>query len=212
MTELFLGLVLGAVLTFGIYALFTRKRRQEQTVRQSSILLEKIRTVCKLITVEGDFAEVFRYENRKDYFGNLFSSRKKALVIVNARAQVGYDFKKLELTADTGSRTIAIRNFPQPEILSIEPELEFYDIRNDIFSPFTPDDLTALSRDAKSHIRNKIPESGLMDAARTEALEVIRVMEKIAETIGWTLDYRALETGTGHRKEIQQPDPIQSET
>lgn len=192
MLELFLGLLLGAVLMYWMYSLFNRKRRRDQTSYQSTVLLEKIRSVCKLISVEGDFAEIYRYENRKEHFGNLFSSKKKALIVINAKAHIGYDFKKLDVAADTERKTIYLRDFPQPEILSIEPELEFYDIRNGIFNAFTPEDMTTLNREAKEHIREKIPESGLMDTARHEALEAVLLMEKIVETIGWTLDYKGL--------------------
>ncbi len=192
MLELFIGLILGALLMYGMYSLFNRKRRQDLTSYQSTVLLEKIRAVCKLISVEGDFAEIYRYENTKGHFGNLFSSKKKALIVVNAKAHIGYDFKKLEVSADIARRTVYLRNFPQPEILSIEPELEFYDIRNDLFNAFTPDDLTALNKEAKAHIREKIPQSGLMETARHEALEAVLLMEKIVETIGWKLDYEAL--------------------
>lgn len=177
---------------YGMYSLFNRKRRKDLTSYQSTVLLEKIRAVCKLISVEGDFAEIYRYENTKGHFGNLFSSKKKALIVVNAKAHIGYDFKKLDVSADIDRRTVYLRNFPQPEILSIEPELEFYDIRNDLFNAFTPDDLTALNKEAKAHIREKIPESGLMETARHEALEAVLLMEKIVETIGWKLDYEAL--------------------
>ena len=177
---------------YGMYSLFNRKRRKDLTSYQSTVLLEKIRAVCKLISVEGDFAEIYRYENTKGHFGNLFSSKKKALIVVNAKAHIGYDFKKLDVSADIDRRTVYLRNFPQPEILSIEPELEFYDIRNDLFNAFTPDDLTALNKEAKAHIREKIPQSGLMETARHEALEAVLLMEKIVETIGWKLDYEAL--------------------
>ncbi|MGB5236275.1 MAG: DUF4230 domain-containing protein, partial [Flavobacteriaceae bacterium] len=57
----------------------------------------------------------------------------------------------------------------------------------------TPDDLTALNKEAKAHIQEKIPESGLMETARREAMEAVLIMEKLVETIGWTLDYSALE-------------------
>ena len=183
---------MGAVLMYGMYSLFNRKRRKELTSRQSTVLLEKIRAVCKLISVEGDFAEIYRYENRREHFGNLFSSKKKALVVINAKAHIGYDFKKLRISADSGKKTVYLEDFPQPEILSIEPELEFYDIKNGIFNAFTPEDMTALNKEAKSHIREKIPESGLMESARHEALEAVLLMEKIVETIGWKLDYHAL--------------------
>ncbi len=192
MLELFIGLFLGALLMYGMYSLFNRKKRKDLTSHQSTVLLEKIRAVCKLISVEGDFAEIYRYENTRGHFGNLFSSKKKALIVVNAKAHIGYDFKKLKVSADTARRTVYLRDFPQPEILSIEPELEFYDIRNDLFNAFTPDDLTTLNKEAKAHIREKIPQSGLMETARHEALEAILLMEKIVETIGWKLDYEAL--------------------
>jgi len=192
MFELFIGLFLGALLMYAMYSLFNRKRRKDLTSYQSTVLLEKIRAVCKLISVEGDFAEIYRYENTKGHFGNLFSSKKKALIVVNAKAHIGYDFKKLDISADIDRRTVYLRNFPQPEILSIEPELEFYDIRNDLFNAFTPNDLTALNKEAKAHIREKIPQSGLMETARHEALEAVLLMEKIVETIGWKLDYEAL--------------------
>ena len=192
MAELLLGLVLGALSMNWGYAWLNRKKKNELTIQQSTVLLEKVKSVCKLITVEGDFAEIYRFENRKGHFMNLFSSKKKALIVINAKAHLGYDFKKLKVSADPERKTIILGNFPPPEILSIEPELEFYDIRNDLFNAFTPADMTSLNKEAKTHIREKIPESGLMDTARHEALEAILLMEKIVETLGWKLDYEAL--------------------
>lgn len=211
MLELFLGLLLGALLMYWMYALFIRKRRRDQTSYQSTVILEKIRAVCKLISVEGDFAEIYRYENRKGHFGNLFSSKKKALIVINAKAHIGYDFKKVEVEADTDHRTVYLRNFPQPEVLSIEPELEFYDIRNGIFNAFTPEDMTALNREAKAHIRDKIPDSGLMETARHEALEAVLLMEKMVETIGWKLDYESLVLEPANTTETL-PEPRAPET
>lgn len=192
MAELLLGLLIGALLMYWGYALLNRKKQKELTVQQSTMLLEKVRSVCKLISVEGDFAEIYRYENRKEHFMNLFSSKKKALIVINAKAHIGYDFKKLKVSADPDKQTIILGNFPPPEILSVEPELEFYDIRNDLFNAFTPADMTSLNKEAKALIREKVPESGLMDTARHEALEAILFMEKIVETLGWKLDYEAL--------------------
>ena len=39
---------------------------------------------------------------------------------------------------------------------------------------------------------DKIPESGLYNVARLEALEAIQLIENLVQTIGWTLDYSAL--------------------
>ena len=191
--ELFLGSVLGAILMYWMYSLFRIKRRKDLTEHQSTIILEKIKSVCKLISVEGDFAEIYRYENKREHFMSLLSSKKKALIVINAKAQIGYDLKKVLMHADTDKKKIILSNFPQPEVLSIEPELEFYDIKNGLFNTFTPSDLTSLNQEAKKHVMEKIPESGLMDTARREAWEAVLLIEKIVETIGWKLDYSALE-------------------
>ncbi|NJB71055.1 hypothetical protein GGR42_001517 [Saonia flava] len=202
--EIFLGLVLGAILMYWLYGLFGKKKSKELTQHQSIVLLEKIKSVCKLISVEGDFAEIYKYENTKEHFMSLVSSKKKALIVINAKAQIGYDLKKVLMDADTENKTIKLNNFPQPEILSIEPDLQFYDIKNGLFNTFSPDDLTTLNLEAKQHIRDKIPESGLMETARKEALEAILIMEKIVETIGWKLDYSAIEISNREKQFLEK--------
>ena len=190
--EVFMGLILGAITMYWMFSLFRKKKRKELTEHQSTVLLEKIKSVCKLISVEGDFAEIYKYENTKERFLSLVSSKKKALIVINAKAQIGYDLQKIFMHADNEKKKIILTNFPEPEVISIEPELEFYDIQNGLFNTFTPNDLTSLNKEAKKHILEKIPESGLMDTAKREAVEAVLLIEKIVETIGWKLDYTAL--------------------
>lgn len=199
-----LGVILGAILMYWVYSLFSKKKNKEITEQQSTVLLDKIRSVCKLVSVEGDFAEIYHYENTKDSFMSLFRSKKKALIVVKAKAHIGYDLAKLDLSADTPQKRIVLRNFPEPEVLSIEPDLQFYDIKNGLFNSFSPNDLTKLNQEAKEHIKLKIPESGLMDTARKEALQAVLVVEKIVETIGWTLDYSALEISNREKQFLEQ--------
>ena len=191
-----LGLILGGILVYWVYSLFNKKQSKQLTEKQSTVLLDKIKSVCKLVSVEGDFAEIYHYENTKEGFMNLLSSKKKALIIVKAKAHIGYDLKKLKMKADNERKKIILDAFPEPEVLSIEPDLQFYDIKNGLFNSFKPEDLTNLNVEAKERIKQKIPESGLMDTARKEALQAVLVVEKIVETIGWTLDYSALEITT----------------
>ncbi len=202
--EAFLGLILGAILMYWIFSLFRRKQNKELTKQQSTVLLDKIQSVCKLISVEGDFAEIYHYENTKEGFMSLLSSKKKALVVVKAKAHIGYDLKKLNLKADNKNKRIILTDFPEPEILSIEPDLQFYDIKNGLFNSFSPDDLTKLNLEAKDHIKQKIPESGLMVTAKKEALQAVLLVEKIVETIGWTLDYSTLEITKSDKKLIEE--------
>jgi hypothetical protein len=202
--EVVLGVLLGAVLMYWLYGLFNQKKRKELVQHQSTVILDKIKSVCKLVSVEGDFAEIYRYENIKEGFMNLLSSKKKALVVINAKAQVGYDLKKLKLRADLNRRRIVLSEFPEPEVLSIEPDIQFYDVKNGLFNSFSSEDLTDLNAKAKEHIRDKIPESGLLDTAKKEALEAVLIIEKIVETIGWKLDYSALELSNREKQFLEE--------
>ncbi|NAY92694.1 DUF4230 domain-containing protein [Muricauda sp. JGD-17] len=202
--EVFLGLILGAILMYWLFSILRRKKNREVTKHQSTILLDKIRSVCKLVSVEGDFAEIHHYENTKEGFMSLFRSRKKALVVVKAKAQIGYDLAKLNLKADNAKKRIKLENFPEPEVLSIEPDLQFYDIKNGLFNSFSPDDMTKLNQEAKELIKQKIPESGLMETAKKEALQAVLLVEKIVETIGWTLDYSALEISSKEKNLLEE--------
>ncbi|NUO03717.1 MAG: DUF4230 domain-containing protein, partial [Saprospiraceae bacterium] len=59
----------------------------------ASILLEKIRTVVKLTTVEGEFSEIYNYNEYSGYFTWLWD--KKALIRVHAVVSAGYDLTNL---------------------------------------------------------------------------------------------------------------------
>lgn len=188
----FLGLALGAVASFFIFKLFFKGGKKENTSEQSVVLMEKIRSVCKFITVEGDFSEIYHYQNVKDKIANFLLGKKKALILIKAKAHIGFDLTKIEMESDPDQKTIRLKNFPQPQILSIETDFSYYDKSEGWANYFTSDDLTEVTRSAKQHIIDKVPESGLMEQARKEAINTIQMMEGLAATIGWQLDYNAL--------------------
>lgn len=200
--ETILGVILGTILGYWIFNFFKRKNSKELTEKQSVILLDKIKRVCKLITVEGDFSEIYHYENTTEHIFKLIPSKKKALVVVNAKAAVGYDLSKIEIIANNESKTVALKAFPEPQVLSVETDFKYYDKKDGIFNRFGVEDLTNLNKEAKAHIVDKIPESGLIEAAKKEALESVLLIEAIVETIGWKLDYKALEIPEHIKKEL----------
>lgn len=193
MELLFLGLTFGAVISYFILKRFSISQKRSLIEKQSVVLLDKIRKVSKLITVEGDFAEIYHHENTQEKFLGLFTSKKKAIILINAKTHIGFDFKKIKMYANNNKKTIVISKFPKPEVLSIEPNIRFYDIQNGFMNKFSSEDLTKVNEEAKEHILQKIPESNLMQSANQEALEAISLMESLVETIGWKLDYSALE-------------------
>lgn len=182
---------------YWLFTIWRSRKSREVTHTQSVVLLEKIRHVCKLVTVEGEFAEIYQYENVKERFLKLISSKKKALLVINARVQVGFDLKKIKLVADEGSKKIIMKEFPQPEVLSIEPDVKYYDIKEGLFNWFKTDDLSAVHQEAREHILSKVPESGLLESAKKEALDAVLMIESMVQAIGWKLDYSALQLKEG---------------
>ena len=175
------------------YKAFWLNRKRELVEKQSVVLLDKVRNVCKLVLVEGEFAEIYNHENNKDYLFGLLQSKKKALLQVNAKVHIGYDLKKLEIITDNHNKTLILQRFPEPEILSFENNYKIYDLEEGVFNKFSPEEISNLQIDAKQFILDKIPESSLMDSAKKEALTAITIMQNIVETIGWKLDTKALE-------------------
>ena len=202
MELLFVGLAFGAIVSFFIFKRFSSQKSKSLTENQSVILLDKIKKVAKLITVEGEFSEIYHHEDTQDKFLGLISSKKKAIILINAKTHIGFDFRKIKMKSDTKSKTITLTNFPQPEVLSIEPNIRFYDIQDGFMNKFSSTDLTLVNQQAKEHVLEKIPESNLMQAANQEALNAIALIETLVDTIGWTLDYSALELPLGTNTKV----------
>ncbi|REG89744.1 DUF4230 domain-containing protein [Winogradskyella sediminis] len=194
--ETFFIIIISVLVTLGLVTIYKQWKTKQVRNSQSVILLDKIKRVCKFITVEGDFAEIYHYEDVKEKFLKLILSRKKALVVINAKAHVGFDFSKVEMRSNAKTKTIILSKFPQPEVLSIESNINYYDKKDGMFNRFEASDLTDLHTKAKAHIMDKVPESGLFNLAKQEALETINLIENLAETIGWKLDYSALKIET----------------
>jgi len=190
--EALLGLLLGAIVTYWVMRYIKVQNRKDLTNAQSAILMEKIRKVWKLISVEGEFAEIYHYENTKERFMSMVSSKKKAILLINAKAYVGFDLSRIRMEAITEKKVIRLTDFPDPEILSLETDLKYYDKKDGLFNKFDSTDLTELNSQAKEFVLQKIPESGLYDTARGEALEAVLLIQNIVETIGWTMDYQDL--------------------
>lgn len=192
MELLFIGLALGAIGAYFLYLRFSRKQNKSKLHSQSMVLMERLRSVCKLITVEGDFAEIYHYESLKNLWIEKLLGTKKAIVLIDAKALVGFDLTKVHIEADESTQTIKMYSFPDPELLSIETNFKYYDKKEGWANPFTSSDLTEINKEAKQHIVNKIPQSGLYEEARQQALATVELMHKIVETIGWKLDFSAL--------------------
>ena len=184
-----LGFIVGAMV-LSVYYLFAKKSFfKNKAKEQSVILLEKMRSVSKLITVEGNMNEIMHFQDEKSSLLNMVSSKKKAIIMANAKIFIGFDMKKMRFEANANKQQIKVTYFPEPEVLSMETHLDFYDIQNGLFNKFDATELTDLNKKVKQNFTDKIPESDLLYSAKAKALDTLQVMEQMVSTFGWELKY-----------------------
>lgn len=178
-----LGLGLGFV---GMW-LYFRWKKPNRTTLQATTLLEKVRRVCKVVTVEGEFTEIVNVQNEK-WWAGFVPQNKKALIVIKAKVMVGYDMQKVQLTPLADQRCIRVDRMPEPEVLSIEDEIVYFDLRQSIFNPFKGKEHAELHAKAKETIREKVKESELPAVAEKQAMQLIALISEIAAIEGWTID------------------------
>lgn len=179
-------LLLLLAFALGGWLVYRYLKPASRPVESATVLLEKIQPVLKLTTVEGQFSEVYNYSEYQGYFS--FFWDKKALVRVRATVAAGYDLNNLRIEADSLTRTLRIGPLPEPQILSIDHTLDYYDISEGVFTGFSPEDYTRINQRAKDMIRDKAQESGLLEAARTQAGQMIDLVRFMAESAGWRVE------------------------
>ena len=159
---LLLGLILGGVIAF----LASKKLVSEPSVitESSHTIAESMRKVFKVVSAEGHFNEIYNYEETTKLF-NFIPSKKKALVIVQAKVLVGYDFEKFQWEVDEQNRKVRLLNFPAPEILSTETDYKYYNIEEQFFNLFSKDDLAKVQQNSKQQVIEAAKKSHLPEVA-----------------------------------------------
>lgn len=157
---------------------------QPKNAESSTIVLEKMKKVTKLISVEGYFSEIYDYKEsyKYDYF-NLFG--KKILLRVTAKVSVGYDFDKVNISIDSLTKTITLNELPKAEILSIDHDLDYYDISEGSFNSFTREEYNMINKNAKALIASKGNTSQLLEKAEKEKQDYLNMMEIALKSVGW---------------------------
>ena len=186
-TLVLLGIIIGLAAGIGTTVFFYKKRNQKHLQSQSVLLLEKIKQVCKLITVEGEFSEIFTHRDEKNLFFKLFQTEKKALLIVKAKVMIGFDLTKINIEINSHKKQVRLSQFPEPEILSIDNDLEYYDIQKGMINKFSETDLTNMNKKSKEFIRDKVENSHLVQIAKNQASDTVSLIRQLIESVGWEL-------------------------
>lgn len=201
-------LVLGGSLGFGIFYVLTQKQNaNKQLVQSSTILLERIEKVFKVVMAEGYFTEIFDYKDDKTYW-YLFKNSKKALVIAKAKVLVGFDFAKMRYHIDEKTNKMVVEYFPAPEVLSIDTDYKFYDIENGLWNRFNQEDYTNLLVDAKQAMNEKALTSDLPRIANNQ---VQFMMYQLAASMGWNVNMQLPPTNQQKLEEFKIYEEVKAE-
>jgi hypothetical protein len=184
-TLLIVGLVLGALIMFLIWKLSNKNKWGQAVVKESShTVVESVRKVFKIVFAEGHFNELYNFEETKKIFG-FIPSTKRALVIIKAKVLVGYNFEKCVWETDEVNHKIRLISFPEPEILSIEPDYLYYNFDEGIFNLLSREDLTRIQINGKKQVEEAAIKSHLPKIA---ADQMRTILTEVVQSRNWQLE------------------------
>jgi len=175
------------------YLGFKYKYIDKKTEITQESILEQVKSVLKLGTVEGYFSDIYSY---KEYYGfDISPFQKKALIRIKAKVLTGFDLDNIAINIDEKNKTVSILNIPYPKIISIDHDLDYYDITEGTFNSFSNEDYNKMNKQAKSFIKNTALKSDLFIKAQKQLTQHLELLKSILKTYGWTLKikYKAIE-------------------
>lgn len=179
-------IILALVIVSGFVGWYYAKKSafsQKQIAESATVTLDRIEKVFKFVASEGNVSEIYNYKDYQYYDISLF--RKKILVRVNAKVLVGYDFENASFTVDEESKTIFLDSLPQPTILAIDHDLDYYDIQEGSFNSFSEEELNDISDKAKAYASEVAQDSDLFQSAEEQKDELLKMLELSIRGMGW---------------------------
>ncbi len=189
MRKILFGIVITLVLVFGL-RYCEHQQDEKEALRLNSVFLQKeLNNVSKLIVTEGNYAQVYTYEDLKTVYFDVFTAKKKALVVVNATATIAYDLSEVKTTIDAATKTVTITYIPEPE-LSINPDIEYYDLQQDYLNQFEAADFNKIRVRVEDSLRKTIATSSLVTNAQNRLISELQKIYLLTNSMGWRLQYK----------------------
>ncbi len=190
MRNFILGLLSTALLAAGLLYFLGKLDTSSTQITASQILQSQLKNVSKLVVTEGHFSEIITYTDAKKMYLDMFTAEKKAIVLVNAKATIGYDLSKIKHQIDEPTKTITILELPAPEI-TIIPEVKYHNLQEDFFNPFTPEDHNQIQQKVSEQLQSKIKSSSLFKNAKNRLLSELHQLYILTNSLGWTLKHNS---------------------
>jgi hypothetical protein len=188
MRKIVFGIVIAVIIVFGLRYCEHNKEERERLQANTALIQKQLENVGKLIVTEGNYAKVFTYEDSKSLYAGLFSSNKKALIVVNAKASISYDLSHIKTTVDEANKTVTITHIPKPE-LSINPNIQYYDIQQDYFNQFEAADYNKIKTQIETKLKTEVEASELVTNAENRLISELQKIYILTNSMGWILQY-----------------------
>lgn len=174
------------ILVLGIFiGIYWSKLKEDQYKKEDlKVMLHQIEKMSKLVVAKGTFSEIYNYADSKQYFYELFTFHKKAIVTVNAKVEVGYDLSLLEIEIDTVGKRIILHNIP-PEEIVISPEVHYFDLQQSTFNSFSKKELNNIHSKSIEKIRETAAVSQLKSEARNRLLAELSKLYQLSSIYKW---------------------------
>lgn len=163
---------------------YEKKQVQQYTSEDIQVILTEIKNMSKLVVAEGTFSEMYSYADSKKYFYDYFSFDKKAVVVVNAKVEVGYDVSKLDIQIDSVGKKIIINKIPK-EIINISPDIKYFDLQQSQFNTFSKQELNKINQKSIDKIKETIEVSNIKEKAKKRLLTELSKIYLLSKTFGW---------------------------
>ncbi|MCM3875192.1 MAG: DUF4230 domain-containing protein [Thermoanaerobaculia bacterium] len=184
--RLLLGLLAAsaAVLAFFAAGYFIGRWRTRREAVSSAPVVQAVRRIARLATVEMEIADVVRYEEVKTVLV-FIDIPKNATLRLRGKVTGGFDLEHgFDVEADAARHRIVIR-LPAPQILSVDDRLEWFDERSGWLNPITPADRTRWTQWARTALARAAKDAGLLDKSAAHARGLFT---DAAAAFGWTAD------------------------
>jgi hypothetical protein len=188
MNKFLIGVLSTAILAVIIFFFVTKNEEKQELEYNTALIQQQIQQVGKLVVTEGHFSQVTSYKNTKRNYLNIFSSNKKALVVVNAKVTVSYDLRQIATSINESSRTLTITSIPEAE-LNIYPDIEYYDVTQEYFNQFSAEDYNKIKDTVTKMIEEKVEASGIKENAKDHLISELQKIYILTNSMGWTLKY-----------------------
>ena len=182
MRNFLLGLLL-AVIAFLVYDRWTASN---ELLDATATLDRSLENVQKLVTVEAQYAKVYRYDSKKKELWGFYDDERELLISATATADVRFDLRKLQYELDADTKTLKILSLPRPET-RFSPKFQYYDVQKGFFSTLQASDYNRINKKVAAQFKRDSDLDQLERQGRERLFLELNELFVLTRSLEWTL-------------------------